>query len=216
MTLTQLRTLYWDYLDDPSGGYFTQSVANLRLNLAAKELQKNLVNANKNYYAQCVTASTVADQARYALPSDFLQIIKLAYVLSGSGDTAKTQPLEFRTPNSADWLDCPISGDPIFYGFQKNYIILKPVPTRILTLHLDYSHIIVDMSADGDEPDAPEQFHEFIPVLASRDGFIKDGRPLTPIETKLQQYEKLMTSIANQRQIDRPRMIVATGDGFGY
>ena len=215
MTLSEMRTLYWDYLDDPSGGYFTQSVANTRLNLAARELQKRLLNANKQYYATCVKTNTVVDQAKYALPSDFMQIVSLSIVLSGSGDTATKQAIQEVSPNSSEALNAPVSGDPMFYYFQKNYIVLKPAPDRIVELHLDYSYLIADMAGDADEPDIPEQYHEYIPALAAETGFLKDGRPLAPIDKKLKDLEQLITSIAKQRNIDRPRMIVSTDGGFG-
>jgi hypothetical protein len=214
MTFSDLQVLTSDWVDDPQNGYFTLSVLKKRLNLALKELQKRLISANEEYYSQCVTTDTVANQAMYSLPTDFLQIIRLERILSGSGTTANTQQILAMTPNQRD-LIVDTSGDPNFYYLQKNNIILKPVPNRILTMHLEYSYLVADMVNDNDVPDAPEQFHEYIPVLAARDCFIKDGRPLGPIETKLKDYELLLKQIAVQRQADGPRMTVVTqGDYF--
>lgn len=214
MTRLDLRTLVLDYCDDPSGGYFTASVVNTRLNLAMRELQKALITANKQYYAKVVSTPLVNGQANYALPSDFLQIVRLEYVVSGSGDTAVTQNLLPATPNQKDnYLQ--VSGNPQFYTFIKNNILLQPVPQDTQSLRLTYSYMVADMSADGDTPDAPAQYQEYIAVLAARDCFLKDGRPLGPIESKMGEYRNVMKQISEQRNVDKPRMVVNTG-GYGY
>lgn len=214
MTRSEMKLLYLDYLDDPSGGYFTNTVTNLRLNLAQRELQKRLISANKQYYTKCVKTNTAVDQAAYALPSDFIQVIRLERVISGSGDTAVTQSIEPQTPNQKDRYEFT-AGDPLFYTFDKNNIILYPAPSTVVELRLTYSYLVADIASDSDEPDAPEQFHEYIPVLAARDSFLKDSRPITPIQEKLKEYEKLLAQIATQRNMDKPRMVVSTDGGFG-
>lgn len=209
MIRSDLKTIIWDWLDDASGGYFTSSILNTRINLAQRELQKNLIAANKEYYTKCVKTSLVVGQAAYALPSDFMQVVRLEYVTSGSGDTASTQSLAPVTPNQRDMFNYQ-SGDPQFYWFDKNNIVLTPVPNVARELRLTYSYMIADMTNDADTPDAPEQFHEYIAILVTRDCLLKDGRPLGPIESKMAEYKDLLKSIANQRGMDSPRMIVAT------
>ncbi len=203
MTLLDLQVLTSDILDDPSNGYFTLTILNQRLNLNLRELQKRLISANNEYYSACVTTSTVIGQAAYALPSDFLQILRLDYILNGSGATAQTQKLQAITPNQRDLISTT-SGDPMCYYFQKNNIILTPVPNRIITLHLEYSYYVADMVVTSDVPDAPQQFHPYIAYLTARDCMVKDGRPLAAIETQLTQYETLLKQIAVQREADGP------------
>ena len=137
MTRSDLRTLILDWLDDPNGTYFTSTNLNMRINLAQRELQKHLISANKQYYTQCVKTSTVANQVAYALPSDFLQIIRLEYVVSGSGDTAVTESIEPLTPNQKDNFYLT-TGSPLFYTFDKDYILIRPVPQQIWELRLTY------------------------------------------------------------------------------
>lgn len=215
LTLAQLRTLVWDWTDDPNGSYFTQSTLNIRLNLAQRELQKKLISANKEYYLKCVKTDMVIAQAIYALPDDFMQVIRLEWYIPGAVTTSKSSWIFPMTPNQKN-LSAPVNGDPQFYTFQKNNIVLYPTPTRVLEMHLEYSYNVTDMSADADEPDAPEQFHEYIAILATRDCLIKDGKPLDPIKSKMDQYEVLLKQIADQRQADSSRMVVQTqADAFG-
>lgn len=209
MTRAELKTLVWDWCDDAAGGYFTSSVLNMRINLAQRELQKNLIGANKEYYTKCVKTNLVSGQAAYALPSDFMQVVRLEFVTSGSGDTATTQSLAQVTPNQRDLFQFQ-SGDPQMYWFDKNNVVLTPVPNAVKEMRLTYSYLLADMTDDADEPDAPEQFHEYIAVLTTRDCFLKDGRPLGPIESKMAEYKDMLKSIANQRGMDSPRMVVST------
>jgi hypothetical protein len=83
------------------------------------------------------------------------------------------------------------------------------------TERLWYSPLVADIASDGAEPDAPAEWHEYISIMAARDGFLKDGRPLTPIESKLGYFEKRLEEVAENRNVDSPRMVVATEDGFG-
>ncbi len=210
MTFLELRTLTSDILDDTSNGYFTVSLLNQRLNLSLRELQKKLISANQQYYSKCVTTSTVANQAAYAMPSDFIQVIRLDYVTQGSGVTAMTQKIQEITPNQRDLLT-ESTGAPQVYYFQKSNAILNPVPDAIYTLHLEYSYYVADMVLDVDVPDAPQEYHPYIAYLTARDCMVKDGRPLTSIEAQLMQYETLLKQIAVQRHADGPRMITSTG-----
>lgn len=210
MTLLQLRTLTLDWLDDVNAGYFSTTTVNLRLNLALRELQKRLISANKEYYAICVETDTVASQKAYALPADFLQVLRLERVTPGS-TSEKPYKIGPITPNERD-LYSDESGAPASYYMQKNNLMLVPKPDTAYELHLEYSYLVADMVLDADVPDAPAQYHEYIAVLATRDCLIKDGRPLDPIQTKLKDYELLLKQVADQRQADGPRMVVH-GDG---
>ncbi len=222
MVLSQLRSLVLDYCDDPQGSYFTSTIVNLRLNLAMWELQKRLISANKEYYTICVKTSTVAGQQNYALPTNFYQIVRLEWYNTGTSATSLSNKILPMTPNQRDLL-VTVTGDPQYYSLAKGptagalpNIVLWPIPDRIVEMHLEYNYLIDFMINDGDTPDVPAQFVEYLPVLATRDCLIKDGRPLAPIETKLQDYQELLKQIAVQRQADVPRMVVQTGGEWNW
>ncbi len=209
MTLTTMQTLASDYLDDVNNSYFTITQLNLRLNLALRELQKRLILAGEQYYVVCSYTNTVNGQAAYALPSNFLNIVRLDYITSGSGPTASEQKIYAMTPNQRD-LIVSTNGAPRYYYFQNNNLMLAPVPDAIYELHLEYAYYVSDMVAGVDIPDAPQQFHEYIVLMAVRDFMVKDNRPLGNIEAKLKEYEELLKQMASQRRDDGARMIVST------
>lgn len=215
MTFAQLQTLTGDWLDDPNFTYFTLSTVKLRLNLALKELQKRLISANKEYYAQCVYTNTVADQRPYALPSDFYQVLRLERKAQGVSTDYPNYKINPITPNERDnFIDT--TGTPVAYYLQKNNLMLVPTPDQVYEIHLEYSYLVADMVNDSDEPDAPDQFHEYIPILATRDCLIKDGRPLDSLQVKLKEFETLLKQIADQRQADNPRMVVQASTALGW
>ena len=113
------------------------------------------------------------------------------------------------TPNQRDLL-LGQQGDPSFYYIQKNNIILAPIPTRIVTMHLEYSYYVADMVNNSDTPDCPVQFAPYIAYLCARDCMVKDARNLQSIQTQLNEYEELLKQIAVQRQADGPRMVTMT------
>ncbi len=210
MTLAQLQAYCSDLLDDTNNGYFTLASLTMRLNLALRELQKRLISANEQWYSVCVTTPMVVDQAEYALPSDFLEIIRLSRITQGSGASSVYQKINPITPNQVDLLADSTKGDPWFYVINKATVTLHPIPQTTQLLHLNYSYSVADMVNSNDIPDAPPQYHEYIGVLATRDCYIKDGRSIAPIEQKLQEYEKLFKETAQQRKVDTARMVTRT------
>lgn len=210
-----IRDLASTWLDDINNGYFLVSQLNVSINNAQREVQKLLLNAGQDYYTVCSTTSTVVDQARYAFPSDFLKVLRLSYITQGSGDTASYQRIYPITRNEMDVVNFAISGDPTHYWINKDTFTLFPTPNRVITLHLEYAYRVSDMTSDGDTPDVPQDYHEYISILTARDGFLRDGRPMSPIEAKLGYFERMLKQNADQRNQDSSRGIVATVQGVG-
>lgn len=215
MTRGEIKALAAYWLDDVSYGYFTEAQLNVFINQAQREVQKILLNAGQDYYTKCAVSATVINQARYSLPDDFLKIMRLSFITSGSGANAKYQRIHPITRNEQDVAIYDTTGDPLYYFFYKNTFRLAPIPDRSVTLELQYAYRVTDMSDDANTPDVPEDYHELLAIFAARDGFLKDGRDMAPIERKLKYYEELMRENAQQRAQDSPRYIVSTGGGFG-
>ncbi len=74
------------------------------------------------------------------------------------------------------------------------------------------------MTADSSIPDTPLQYHEYLAVLATLDGFLKDQRDPTPmLKEKRDFYLSLMKQDAINRKDDQARVVVSMDDsGFGY
>jgi hypothetical protein len=223
MTFAELRSLVWYYVDDSqgistgTGGYFTNTQVNVFLNNAQKEVQKQLLQAGEMYYLKTVETTTVANQQDYILPSDFLKLHRLEYVVSGStAITEDTKMMQRLTLNQSDMFSVKV-GMPSAYTIKKNRFSLYPIPdTASKTLRLFYSYRVADMSGNTDEPDVVGEFIEYIAILAAETCMIKDDRSSAALMEKKQSYLNLLKQMAEDRAQDSSREVINTyEDGYG-
>ena len=216
MNRGQLRTLVLSWLDDPNGTYFTPAQVNVWLNNAQKEAQKQLVQAGENWYVSKASTTLIQNQDTYSLPLDFLKVNKLAILLSGVTPNQVRQTLTWVTLIELDQVSMT-TGTPACYTIRKNCLVIRPIPDNTNTLYLDYTYLVADMNSDLAVPDVPTQYQEYLAVLATIDGFLKDQRDPSPMLTKKDYYLSLMKQDAENRNVDQPRMVVVTEPGSaGY
>lgn len=218
MTRGELKTLVSVWLDDLNFGYFTEAQINIWLNNAQMELQKLLIGAGVNWYAKEQQTTTVPNQADYVLPDDFLKSHRVEYVQSGTYPNEDIDRLGAIAINQQDRIPLKV-GSPVGFYLKKDKMILVPVPDAAKTLKLMYSYRVSPMTSDSDVPDAPEQYHEFLAVLAAEDGFLRDREIPDWLTRKREKYEEMIKSDSNERTQDDGRDIVVTedyGDGYVY
>jgi hypothetical protein len=215
MTRGQLRTLTLGWLNDLNAGFFTEDQINTYLNNAQKEAQKKLLQAGEEYYTVCVTTPVIPNQDCYALPSDFRKLAKLKLIISGFGTVNEEfNILTYSTPMELDAARG--QGRPELYTIRRNCIILKRTPdSSPYYLGMLYAYMVSDMTSDTQEPDVPPAYHEYLALLATRDGLLRDERaPSNEFLAKLDSYEKLMVEDSKQRDVSAPRYIVSTDDEY--
>lgn len=211
MTRAQISTLMMSWLDDTNQGYFTAAQVNVWINLAQRQVQMQLLQAGQNWYVKPVETILVINQADYVLPSDFMVEHRIEVVLAGSGTSESKYQLTPITTNQQDLFNTT-TGNPSFYYIKKDRITLLPIPSQALVMRLYYSPRVTDLSADTDSPDVPEQFMEYVALLAAFDGFIKDDRAPDNLMAKKMKYEEMLKQMAAERTQDMPRQIVMVTD----
>lgn len=214
MTFSQLRTLVWSWLDDPQGTYFTTAQVNVWLNNAQRECEKQLIQAGENWYVTRTYTSTVQNYDTYALPTDFMRLNKLEVLLSGTSPNENRAGIVPVTLAQLDQVSMT-TGTPSVHNIRKNCVVLRPIPDNTYTIYMDYSYLVNDMVSDSDVPDVPIQYQEYLAVLASIDGFLKDQRDPSPFFTKRDFYLSLMKQDAQNRNVSAPRQVVSTEDNIG-
>lgn len=215
MTLNDLTNLMLSWLDDPNAGYFTPAVTLPFLNNAQQEVAKKLVLAGQNYYIKSQQTTLVVNQGLYQLPSDFLHIHRLEVVTDGCYPDETRLVIAPITMNQQDYTP-NLTGTPESYFLKRNCLVLTPVPDTAYPLRINYSYQVANMVNLTDVPDVPSEYHEFIAVLATLDGNLKDKMDLSGVIAKRDYYEKLMNQAAAERKYDQPRCVVVTeDDGFG-
>lgn len=218
-TLADLQNLTAYWLDDLNFGYFTRPQITVSLNNAQAECQKLLLQARANFYVVPVQTTLVVNQNDYVLPLDFMTEHRLEIVMSGTPPNEDLVPLSPMTLNQQDMVPNK-SGTPQFYFLKKNRIRVYPAPDTALTMRLYYSPQVGDMVNLTDSPDVPPAYHEYLAVMATLDGLLRDGRSTQAMEQKLKYYVRLMKQETDSRIEDSPRSIVMTGgdisQSFGY
>lgn len=220
MNFGEIKQLVWNWLDDPFSGYFTDSDVSRWINNAQYETQKLLLQANENYYVKCVQTIMAINQQDYVLPNDFMKLHRLEVIISGTPPNEALTPLAPITLNQQDLVPGG-AGQPQFYFIKKNRLVLWPAPDSELSLRLFYSPRVVEMADDLEIPDVPEHYHEFLAVLATIDGLLKDQRDPSPMLAKREYYQKMLDRDADERNQDAPRAVTETSNsgvayGYGY
>lgn len=218
MNFGQLQTLVLSWLDDPAGAYFTAPQTNVWINNGQKEVQKLLLATGDLYYATRMSGTTIANQDTYALPADFKKLHKFEIVLGGTGVNQNRQTMTPVTYNQLEQVSQG-TGCPAAYNIRRNIVTMRPIPDNIYPMYLHQSYQVVDMVHPADLPDVPEDYTEYIAVLATLDGFLKDQRdPSAFVAAKQDKYKEMLKIDAQQREVSAPRAVVVTEDvgGCGY
>lgn len=216
MTLESLQDLCLSWLDDMDAGYFTRPQLTVWLNNALKKVQRELLQSESSWYDRCVFTDLVIDQDSYSLPADFLKLRKMEIVTSGtvsSVSNTKSLVIPKTMIEGSAWQQGPAC--PAIYYLKKNCFVLRAIPDNTYPLILTYSYQVADMTAPGEAPDCPDEYQEYIAILATLDGFMKDQRDPSPFIEKRDEYKALMRQDANQRKVDLPRSVVVTEES-GY
>lgn len=211
MQLSDLQNLTSFWLDDLNFGYYTQIQVNYWINNAQIEVQKMLIASGQNRYNAWVGTTLIVGQSDYVLPSDFRKINNLEVVLSGVPPNEAVTPIVPITTNQKYLIDMGQS-TPAAYRFRKNRIVLQPAPDTPLLMRMEYTYLITSLVNQTDAPDVPTEYHELIALLATADGFIKDGRQNQLLLTKIEAYKTDLQQDAQERSQDVVRGIVQTGD----
>jgi hypothetical protein len=211
MTRSEIRTLILGWLDDANSGYFSSTLVNTWINLAHREVQMKLLQSGENYYQVPVETLTVSGQADYVLPSDFMVEHRIELVRSGSGVNEDITPIAPITTNQKDFVAHSL-GVPQVYAIKKDRFTLYPTPDAVYTLRLYYSPMVSDLGSDSDVPDVPEQYMEYVALVAAFNGFIKDDRPPQNLALKKDKFERLLDQMAEDRTQDGSRSVVMTSD----
>lgn len=211
MNFLQLQNLTAGWLDDLNFGYFTTDQVKVWLNNAQKRVQKRLLKAGELYYKLDVQTTLVVNQRNYQLPDDFKKLHYLELVITGTYPNESIQPINPITENQKYIIQGGV-GTPQYYTISGNQLFIRPAPDTALVMRMGYSYEVADMTLDADIPDVPESYHELLPLLATEDGFLKDGRASEILVKKIAEFSIETDQDAQERNQDQPRGIVETGN----
>lgn len=215
MTFLELQDLTLSWLDDKNAGYFTRPDVKRWLNLGQRETQKIVIQAFEGHYRVTKQTTLVLYQREYQLPSDFKKLSRLEIILDGAAPQSEAIiRLGKITENQQD-LAGPRTGTPNCYYFRGDQLVLVPLPDSAKTLRMTYIYRVADMVNDGDTPDIPEDYHEYLAILASITGLSRDGGQGDKLSAMIKRQADFIEQFkrdAEERNIDEPRTVVQTVD----
>jgi hypothetical protein len=171
------------------------------INQGRAALRDEIIKARgRSYFRKTTphTITTTADTSRYALNSDFYQLISVRT----SGDMGDS--LEPFTPLDEPWLRAPGSSNaewPSHYELQDGYIELLPLHRAGLSVIVEYIPTLTDLSADGDLIEGYNGWEDYVIDYAAMQMAMKDDEPrvVAMLERSLARMSQRIAQMAPKR-----------------
>lgn len=115
------------------------------------------------YFNEAVTSSsltTVASQAFYALPADFMKLDSIT--LTQSGWKRGLEPMSYIEMDHRDAGNSAAIGIPSFYSIYKNQLRHYPIPDSAYVVTLSYQKRLTTLSATTDTNEWVDDLEELI------------------------------------------------------
>jgi hypothetical protein len=209
MNFAELRTAFYDYVDDQAKDLFKTDKAARLINEALRMLARKLESVDEDYYVKCSCYNVVssATDLVFDLPADFKRI-KLLERVQDTGD-----PIPFYwvdMPERHEWEPWPphklrTHNRPAAYMIGERFGIVTP--NEEYTARLWYAHSVPELSDEGDIPSSiPTDFHGVIALQAAKLGMSIENQPF-PFQDELGQGIDEIVRTTGQRQRQQPRYV---------
>ncbi len=211
VTLLQMRTRVRELADMETSAQASAFVDDAELtraiNRALKQLYGKLVVARGNdYYATITTMATVVDQANYALPANFMQLLKVVVT-----DGSRWKPLN--RWGYDEWANLreleANTGGIEFYKYQLvgANIEIRPVPkVTSHTLHIHYIKTFTELAADGDTFDGVNGWEDWSAYKVAIDMLNKEEsfEQASALAAQQRELEQQIEAMAGNRDVGEP------------
>lgn len=183
MQLSEIKTLARAKADEPdTTGFVPESELESFVNQGYRHVYLKIVQRFEDYFITNSTISTVSGTASYALPTDFLKIIKVeARSASSTSDNDYIRVDRLNIGNDYADVRAPLRNylGPVFgYYLAGNNMVVRPVPDSSLTIRVWYVPSPTALSAATDVPVIPVVYHELIADYAALEIIRKSGEPI--------------------------------------
>lgn len=173
-----------------------------------------------DFYNKKVTASSVASQGEYSLPSDFSKVTLVSVSYDG---TTYVRALPLNNIGQAQDVQQNASilftVDSPFYYISGDLIGFQPVFSSTLSnnIKLWYAYDPADMSDDSDEPDIPKKFHNILKYWAYANYLDQNDEHAAAERMRLRFDDMVERSVQQlaDRQVDLPRTVEVGNDTQG-
>jgi len=152
MTLATIRSLLKVLIDQPNTGIWSTANLNTLIFSEYRDICNEIIRRWPNYYITSSSIVTVASTSTTALPSSCTYLNKL---VDSDGNTVNWVP-------SSQFDHTASNAEPEKFDVIGRNIWWNPTPDAIYTYTAYYSAMPTDLSADGDTPILPPNFHDIL------------------------------------------------------
>ena len=176
--------------------FVTDDQINLWLNAAYRELYNMLINSYELYNIATDDITTVSGTKDYALPADFLKLIKVFYVSSDGREYPLTR-MNLHTADTYAFRDSEVSK----YVLLGNNLRLWPIPNTGKTIRIYYNPAATVFAKTDTDIDFEQHQDEFCIVSAAVKCLEKEQTPTTELMTDRERLRKQCLSAIEPRDV---------------
>lgn len=174
-----------------------------------------------DYYIKNSTASSVASQIEYALPSDFEKAIGVSVSYDG---TTYRKALALNNIDQADPLyetgDVDFTQSQPYYYIAGSKIGILPAPSSTLSnnIKLWYSYVPSELALDADVPELPKRMQFSLKYWAYAN-YLDQNDEHVAAERMRQRFDNTIDSLVSQladRQLASPKTVEIIGNADLY
>jgi len=219
-TRAQLRARVRAYLDEAAAAYWTDDELNNWIKQSYYYYYQWVIQTFEGYFSKDTLISIVANQAKYAVPSDFFKIRLLERVLPNQ--TVPLKPYDrMETANVTSGAAYGTFNVPT-YRFEGQSIVLEPTPDSSFVdgLRLEYYPQPSNLPLDTSELDPgyleiweePIVLRAVISAKQKEEAVANTGTDISPLWAQVREYEQNIKEAAEQRTLNRRYTEVYTSD----
>jgi hypothetical protein len=223
MTLTELRA-FTRFLTNTNSTTYSDADTLANLNAQHDVFVDDILQSmdDWDFQAETATASLVAGQQEYTLPSDIIKLKRIEVSYDGTNWYTAT-PMDINE-KSDDTSTTSIANDfstaKPYYDLMDGSLFLYPIPSANVTagLKIWYEKNVTALSGASDTPSILRSFHKGLAYGAAEDYFDKysETNKSLAMKAKKDEYRFQMKETYRKRHQDRPYTVMPSYVNYDY
>lgn len=195
---------------DNSSSYWADSTLTTYHNLVQAEIQNELISVFENFFVTQTTISFVNGVSDYALPTDFIQMVRVEDLRNNPNDPVEVLPITIsrRGQRSAPLY---ISGASLNDGYyilgSRIFFGDTPSTSYASAVRTFYVQRLAEVTSASSISEIPQEYHQLLVWGIIKYALLQEQADTSKADTE---YEKLIVKMRKQaedRQIQRPRKV---------
>lgn len=221
MTLADMIARVRFIIDENSQKNFLDADITTAINQSQLKVQKEFVKLGQGYFVTAADlnpnntpSGTIAGVELYALPSDFLQFVRVERTDTGY----PLKPIDINQKIIQGTTNPSMIPNMTNYSFFPigKYFGINPIPSSVIPIRLWYVYRLAKLALTSDTSEIPEEYHDMICWGAAIDCIIKDEGDASQLQNQWDRYLNELHTTEGNRQIQEPRGVTRIDYDYGF